>query len=238
LYRKVNKKDGRSVYKQNHVLMSKCDGDPSKLFSDRGYTPAGVWRITWDHHEFFKAATPSESPTSVKWQYKDYGAPIWETIDNDKKRWRDDPTLTVTGLSEKLSEFEVTISLSQDIPNYIRDLGVAGVYRARADGKYRYGRQVLHHSGGLYTLSVWAGLWRVQAGVEGDSYLESGSAPSMCPADPRAARNESRGVKHWKYWSNQSQEWTVSSGISVKASGSDLEQENADPDEAEEDFTM
>ena len=82
------------------------------------------------------------------------------------------------------------------------DGGVAGVYRA--DGSYREGRPVLQHSGGLFTLSVsrYGGYcWRVESSVGYVLYLRSGSAPSQCPADPRAARNERLGQRqtHWQY---------------------------------------
>ena len=156
---------------------------------------------TYNGYERLRAATPSDSPTSVNWQYREY------------IEWLDDPALTVTGLSEKPSECEVTISLSRDIKRDIRDKGVTGVYTG--DGSYHRGRPVLHHSGGLFTLSVDYSCWRVQSGVGGDLYLYSESAPSQCPADPRAARNERRGETHWSYWSKQI-ELTESSGISVK----------------------
>ena len=74
---------------------------------------------------------------------------------------------------------------------------------------------MLQHSGGLFTLSVW-GRWRGEDGVRGALYhLFSGSAPSQCPADPRAARNERLGETHWRYRNKQ---WKPieSSGISVR----------------------
>ena len=201
LYRKTEQMtEGRNIYIQEHD--SKYRGSPYELSSREG-----GWVVTEDGYERLRAATPSESPTSVNWQYREY------------VEWLDDPALTVTGLSEKPSECEVTISLSRDIKREILDgvgvgEGVAGVYTG--DGSYRRGRPVLHHSGGLFTLSVggW-GCWRVQSGVGGVWYLYSGSAPSQCPADPRAARNERRGETHWSYWSKRGG-ITESSGISVK----------------------
>ena len=152
---------------------------------------------------FLRAATPSESPTSVRWQYQEF---------NNKKTWRNDPNLTATGLSEKPSECEVTISLSLDIERDIMEPGVAGVYRA--DGSYSRGRPVLQHSWGRFTLTMDEGCWWVQSVVGGALYLESGSAPSHCPADPRAARNGSEGLTYWRY--NKQGVLTESSGISVK----------------------
>ena len=131
----------------------------------------------------------------------------------------DDPAVTVTGLTKKPSECEVTISLSQDV---VRDItypgvAVAGVYKT--DGTYRHGRPVLEHSGGLFTLSVWGGFWVVESDV--DSYLMSGSAPSLCPADHRAAaaRNERVRQTNWSFWSKRKRggwPWPESSGITVK----------------------
>ena len=200
LYRRSEEiKGGRSVYTQEHD--SKYQGHTHKLLSDKG-----VWRITtWYGAECMRAATPSESPSSLKCQYQDY----------NKNTWHDDPALTVTGLSEKpSSECEVTISLSRDIVRDIEDPGVVGVYRG--NGSYRQGRPVLQHSGGLFTLSADYSCWRVESGVVGGWYLLSGSAPSQCPADPRAARNEKQGLTHWRYYNKQHRMVFESSGISVK----------------------
>ena len=89
--------EGRIVYVQEHD--TKYGGIPSKLSSAQG-----VWSFTEGGRVYLRAATPSESPTSAKWQYdEDY-----------EQTWRDDPALTVTGLSEKPTrECEVTIRLSQ-----------------------------------------------------------------------------------------------------------------------------
>ena len=100
LYRRTEEMtEGRSVYLQEHDL--KYGANSGKLFSDQG-----VWSITQiGVVSKLRGAAPSESPTNVKWQY--YGG--------GKNPYCDDPDLTVTGLSEKPSECEVTISLSQDI---------------------------------------------------------------------------------------------------------------------------
>ena len=84
LYRKSEEmREGRSVYTQEHD--TEHEDIPGKLSSDQG-----VWRITWEDTWFLKAATPSVSPTSVTWQFYDF----------DLNTWRDDPALTVIGLSE------------------------------------------------------------------------------------------------------------------------------------------
>ncbi len=102
LYRKTEEmREGRSVYMQMHDTM--YEDRPRKLFSDRG-----VWTISWDDDVYLRAATPSESPTSVTWKYMEYS----------KNKWHDDPALIVAGLTEKPDYCEVTISLSQG--KYIR----------------------------------------------------------------------------------------------------------------------
>ena len=165
-----------------------------------------------------RATTPSMSPTSDKWQYF-----VWV-----KKTWEDDPALTVKGLSEKPSGCEVTISLSEETKSKIEEPGVEGLYKA--DGSYSRGRPVLRHSGGRYTLSVsgnrrWG--WAVSFSViSGSRYIESGTAPSQCPADPRAATSkredqerimkvQREGRTHWKYFTKLGAE-IESSGISVE----------------------
>ena len=91
----------------------------------------------------------------------------------------------------------MTISLSEDVVSDINNPGVAGVYKA--DGTYLSGMPVLRHEEGEFTL-IKNGGWKVTYGVHGFSdYLHSGSAPSLCPADPRATRNESRRLKLWRY---------------------------------------
>ena len=119
----------------------------------------------------------------------------------------------VTSLSEKPHDCEVTISLSEDIKRDIMKPGAEGLYRA--NGSYYRGRPVLQHSEGRYKLFVAHFRWKVAPDVGGSGCLMSGSAPSQCPADPRAARNERMGQTHWRYWSKQ-KGMTQSSGIIVK----------------------
>ena len=65
MYRKTEQMtEGRSLYIQLHD--SKYDGSPCKLSSNKGF-----WVVTDTCHEHLRAATPSESPSSVKWQYYD-----------------------------------------------------------------------------------------------------------------------------------------------------------------------
>ena len=200
LYRKTEEIcEGHSVYSQEND--TKFGGRTYKLFSDKG-----VWCIAYNDTVRLRAATPSVSPASAKWRYYDWY----------ENTWHDDLALTVTSLSEKPSDCEVTISLSEDVKRNMKEAGgeVEGLYKA--DGSYCKGWPVLRHEGGHFVLSVYdAGCWIVSAGVEGAGYLYSRSAPSQCPADPRAARNERLGQTHWKYWNKHGRDFE-SNGIIVK----------------------
>ena len=195
LFRKTEQmREGRNVYIQMHD--KKYGASSLKLF-----TAQGVWTIA-GRTVYMRATTPSESPTSVTWQYMVF----------DKDTGQDDPALTVTNLSEKPSDCEVTISLSKNAKRDIRQPGVAGLYKT--DGSYRQGRPVLRHEGGRLTLYVYGACWCVCT-AGGDIYLYSGSAPSLCPADPRAARNESGGQTLWRY-RNKLGGFPESSGITIR----------------------
>ena len=198
LYRKTEEmREGRSVYTQLHDTQYK--GSPSKLFTDKG-----VWSIEdSDGDVNLMATTPSNSPTSATWQY----------YDQNKETMQDDPTLTVTSLSVKPKNCEMTIRFSNHIKSVIDEPGVEGLYKSY--GSYHHGRPVLQHVGGRFTLYAFYGCWRVSPYVGGDVYLESGSAPSQCPANPRAARSECLARTHWVY-QKEDFDWTESSGISFK----------------------
>ena len=195
LYRKSEEeiREGRSVYIQEHDTQYR--GSHSKLTSAQG-----VWRIVDEHgNVYLRAAKIIESPiSSVKWEYKLNG-----------KTWEEDLALTVTGLSEKPSECEITITLPD-----ITEPGVAGVYKG--DGSYYQGRPVLRQSRGRFTLFAGSGCWIVSPGVGGAWYLMSGSALSQCPADPKVARKRLLGLTHCWMYRNKQKEWTVSRGIIVK----------------------
>ena len=197
LYRKTEEvREGCSVYSQMHD--TKYGVRTSKLLSDKG-----VWSFENDNGNVrLRVTTPNDSPTSAKWQYYDW----------DKKTWYDDPAFTVTSLSEKPSDCEVTISLSEDNKRDIKEPGVEGLYKA--DRSYGSGRPVLQQEGGIFTLFVRDGCWNVSAGFRGYRYLKSGSAPSQCPADPRAARDERLGLTQWTL--SKPSGYTESSGISIK----------------------
>ena len=123
--------EGRSVYVQE----SGYGSSPCKLFSDED----GVWGISDEGSgdRYLRATTPSESQTTVKWQY--YG--LWNPW-YFEYGWDDDPELAATGLRKMPScECEVTIRLSVDIQVEMVMPIVAGSYRA--NGSYYNGRPVL-----------------------------------------------------------------------------------------------
>ena len=220
LYRKTEeKREGRSVYAQEYDKQHKeatVRKVFSNLFTDGGHNKVpelsshqGVWVIRDVYDKvLLRAVTPSHTPVSVKWQY------------HSKDEWHDDQEIKVTGLSDKPSDCEITITLSDDVVrkdfNGIMNPGVAGVYSA--NGTYCTGRPVLQHSGGKFTLYSAGNNWKVSGGVHHFwDALWSGSAPSLCPADPRAARNEKQGVTDWRYRPDNGR-WRAyqSDGISLK----------------------
>ena len=247
LYRKTEKmSEGRSVYVQEHDpqqkgidnVFSELSLDSPKeveLFSDNGVWVIKNYRIDCDG-ALLRTATSSQSPASVKWQYMEtrYG----------KVAWEDDQELTVTSLDEKQpSECEVTISLSEDIISEFTDPRVAGVYRA--DGSYLWGRPVLKHSEGGFTLQtssekpyghiMWSGQpkmflddvsWKLIDDEGEPFFVLSGSAPSLCPADPRSRTNGQRYNLYTPKLKKELGIWTMvgpvrsqeSSGITLKCS--------------------
>ena len=206
LYRKTEEmREGRSVYIQEETK----DTPTNKLSSIQG-----VWTITNYNVGLMRAATPSNSPTStVKWQY----IHEHDNLREYEITWHDDPALTVTGLTElPTCECEITISLSENVKRDIQEPGVVGEYRPL--GSYRYGRPVLQHSEGRIRLYVEISSWVLGSYEQyhlGEKYLMSGSVPSQCPADPRAARNEKNGLTRWRYKRNQ-RGYTESKTITIK----------------------
>ena len=150
---------------------------------------------------YLRAATPSQSPTSVEWQY----------YDRDQNLWLEDQTIAVTSLSERPTcDCEVTIRMSD-----IGDPGLSGVYRPT--GRYSEGRPVMRQSEGPFMLYVYCGRWRVGTEKEGE-YLCSRSVPS--PADPRAVMEATRGLKYLVYMTKGREGWTRLNelGVSVTCS--------------------
>ena len=222
LYKRTwEKSEGRSVYIQEHN--SEYGDNSGKLISVQG-----VWRITSCSTVWLRATSPSESPTSAKWEFE---------VDKNKATWLEDPALTVTRLNEKpLLECDVTVSLSEDVKGGIKGYNrggynvgcivepeVEGVYRP--DGSYSRGRPVLQHSGGRFSLSVKSydgvGCWVLSSCLRfywshpENDYLRSQTAPIHCPGDPRAARNERLELTQWEYAKWPRCQWYQSSGITV-----------------------
>ena len=189
LYRKTEEMfGGCSVYMQEHDN-TKYGGIPCKLFRNRG-----IWKINEDGDVCLMAATASESPTSsIIWRYQ-----------SESGIWRDDPALTVKGLNEKPRSCEILFILSKDIAKQIMEPGADGLYRE--DGSYCRGRPVLQHEGGRFTLIVDGEHWKVYSRAGSVMHLQSGSAPSQCPAHPRAATNDRERQTEWTF-RNKWDEW-------------------------------
>ena len=183
LYRQSESEDGRIVYFQEE--------DEYEHLYELIHHDLGVWIVILNQSMYLRAVTPSESPTSVKWQY----------YDQDQNLWKDNQTLTVTSLCERPTcECEVTIRLSTHVLHNIRNPEVSGVYRP--DGTYYAGRPVMKQTEGHFILYVSCGIWKVGRRLGGKvEYLCSRTVPSPCPADPRAAMDDTRGLKYWGYMS-------------------------------------
>ena len=70
----------------------------------------------------------------------------------------------------------------------------------RADGTFCRGRQILKHIESNLRLYVNArGCWVVSSDTGGDRVLMSRSAPSLCPADPRAGLKDDMKTTFWSY---------------------------------------
>ena len=217
LYRKTETmKEGRNVYKQEHYSNDPNDSTFSNCNDFKLFSEDGVWcLVSGSGFEDLRATTASETPTSVQWEYK-YNY-------KNNGLWRVDPALTVIGLSEKpRCECEVTISLSENVKEGIEEPGVEGVYTAQ--GSYCNGKPVLQHSGGLFTLSVKNGKWMVESRTShelilfNELYLSSGSAPGLCPADPRVGIKDDMKMTFWSY--EPAPWWVIVNEMDLITSGS------------------
>ena len=195
---------GHSVYIQEETKETKYHIPFNKMSRVQE-----VWTITYNDVGYLRATTPSESPITVQWQFVNQNSRFI-----NEEAWCDDPALTVTSLPEQpICECEITISLSENVKRDIQEPGVVGEYRKL--GTYRSGRPVLQHTEGRTKLYVGCSRWVLGSNDLGEEYLLSGSVPSQCPADPRAARNELKGLTHWRYKINQ-RGYTESRTISIE----------------------
>ena len=151
------------------------------------------------------AKTTTSNPTTAAWQFKDY--------DHYHQYWfyRDDVALTVTAMVQLPPACSVIISCasSRSLPRGKFHPEVLGEYAATA--RYQKGRVVYKHVDQELYLAVGsgpggAGCWTVQKEVGrvcGDcTLLHSQTAPTLCPAHPRAARTDRWGGKKYWRWRN------------------------------------
>ena len=177
LYRKTEEKiEGHSVYIQDQ------EGLEGYKYLYKMFCDLGVWVVmsSWNGNVLLKASTPSQRPTSVKWQYYDL----------EYNLWQNDSTLTVTSHNERpRCECVVTICLRgynyQDIMVDI-DRAWSGVYRP--NGRYSEGRPIFRNTdkGGGFVLFMYDGRWRVSTD-SGAVHLCSRLSLSMCPASREPA---------------------------------------------------
>ena len=95
-------------------------------------------------------------------------------------------------------------------------------------GEFYCGRQVFRNTTGLkLQVSYYDGYWSVVDG-KGRAGLRSGSAPGMCPADPRA-KIDVDGTRNWMYV-NREGEWEESSDIIITCSTHPHSNDSSPPD--------
>ena len=132
----------------------------------------------------------------------------WEHL-KGKKGWVTEPQMKVHEIVPSLCE-AVSISISGKIsPNFPRE--VLGKYIPT--GIFSAGRQVFKHETEEKFLLILQQskyiCWKVSNNMENTSedILESGSCPSMCPADPRAKRSQKRQRNCWIYKDTKNSNW-------------------------------
>ena len=110
-----------------------------------------------------------------------------------------DPTLTVTTISDLSSAICSYITVSAKGEAARKQPQCMGTFTPTGD--YSRGRQVFSSDRGRYLMvkADWA-RWGVTDSVTATrAGIFSGCSPGMCPAHPRASRNDSDGQKSWLY---------------------------------------
>ena len=141
-----------------------------------------------------------DGPVSIWNQNKTDIVPLtgWECYHNGVHI--DDPLLKISsGLPLPCGDITIRGSRSAEFMQP-RSIGVYTPTKMFSGGR----RVFKHVSQERYILSQPDCMnWYVQDSVdEKGPYMSSGSAPSMCPADPRARTNPSVGLSSWNYWAN------------------------------------
>jgi len=203
IYIQIEDCNGLPAYKQLHAD-ERDDDDPGFLFY---CLKSSTWIVSPVHggpdgDGALRCAEnyPKSSavPTSG-WQYNDDGV------------WRPIPGLDVTFPTD-LSIYSTLcyISIKATGEAARRSSDGLGIF-APVPGEFRYGRQLFRNTTTDQKLMVnGAGFWvvgsedgRCQDVTCGRrcalAWLASGSAPSMCPADPRAKVSDLHGTRNWRY---------------------------------------
>ena len=126
-------------------------------------------------------------------QVPTYGWQCW----NDKT-WQ--PTFLSISTSPPSLCSTITIEAEDKVAK--RYPASLGTFTATQD--WSAGRQVFRNTNSGELLCVKPGTvnWRVRPTPESVASIQSGCAPSLCPADKRAARSERRGQTSWAYFDN------------------------------------
>ena len=221
-YIRIEDFNGRPAYQQLHLQ------EETQLFLY--YRQAtGRWLVGPDlggRKAFLRNTTKSVTVPTSGWQYSDGGG-----------GWSPAPDLTATLLLDLSSVLCANVTVSASLGTFSF---------SPLPGVFSYGRQVFHTTTGGgwvldwvlgwvlgwgwgwgWVLLVSGGRWGVYDG-EGGLRLCSGSAPGMCPADPRA-KIDVDGTRNWMYV-NREGEWEESSDIIITCSTHPHSNDSSPPD--------
>ena len=175
--------NNRPYYKQNHTV----DTEGAKFLYS---SASGKWLVSdtlggaeW---RLKNTARTASVPTSG-WKY-------WENYD---------PAMTAAPLSDLSSATCSSITIlakgkaARKVPDYLGTFTPTGDYSA--------GRQVFSSDRGRYLMTeAGCDIWGVTDSVTTPTAsIRSGCSPGMCPAHPRARRDDREGQKRWKYWNGK-----------------------------------
>ena len=219
-YIRIEDFNGRPAYQQLHLQ------EETQLFLY--YRQAtGRWLVGPDlggSKFYLRNTTKSVTVPTSGWQYSDGGS------------FRPAPDLTATLLLDLSSVLCANVTVSASLGTFSF---------SPLPGVFSCGRQVFHTTMGWgwvldwvldwvlgwvlgWVLAVSGGRWGVYDG-EGEARFCSGSAPGMCPADPRAKINIEDGTRNWMYM-NREGKWEESSDIIITCSTHPHSNDSSPPD--------
>ena len=131
-------------------------------------------------------------------------------------KWTHDEGIRVTPVKDMASVLcgDITITVSGEAAKHQSEY--AGVFKPTGD--MSSGRQLIRNpkTGKFLFVAPGTAVWGVRENItDTSSSIQSGCAPDMCPALPRASYSDKRNSKHWQYSNNG---WHDSANIIVKCS--------------------